>query len=92
MGRWMINCQEYSRLTSESMDRSLSFFDRLSVRIHQLICPPCKRLRQQLDAIRKACRLFPEGWDDDRGMNADRPDLPDKASRRMKSVLKEQLK
>ena len=93
MARWMINCQEHSRLTSESMDRSLSFWDRLSVRIHRWICPPCKQLRQQFEAIRKACRLYAT---DSEGRPSEQKGegivLPDNVHHKMKSVLREHLK
>ena len=57
MAGWMINCKEYVELTSQSMDRKLSFWDRVSMKIHQMLCPPCKHIRQQFDAIRSACRF-----------------------------------
>lgn len=92
MARWMINCQEHSRLTSESMDRSLSFWDSLSVRMHRWICPPCKRLRQQLEAIRKACRIYPANSEGRTGQKEEDTVLPDSVHHRMKSVLREHLK
>jgi len=92
MTRWMINCQEHSRLTSESMDHSLCFWDRLSVRIHQWICPPCNRLRQQFNAIRMACRLIPGQSDEIRGIKKDSLVMPEDAFQRMKSALREHLK
>jgi hypothetical protein len=92
MARWMINCREHSRLTSESMDHSLCFWDRLSVRIHQLICPPCNQLRQQFDAIRKACRLIPSESEDAGGGKKDVAVLPEDVCQRMKSVLRAHLK
>ena len=92
MARWMINCKEHSRLTSERMDHALSFWDLLSVRIHQWVCPPCNQLRHQFDAIRKACRLLPTDSDDTRGIKKDAIVMPEDASQRMKSALKEHLK
>ena len=92
MASWMINCKEHSRLTSESMDRALSFWDRLSVRIHRWICPPCNQLRNQFDAIRKACRLVPEASDDTRGIKKDPIVMPEDACQKMKSALREHLK
>ncbi len=92
MARWMINCQEHARLASESMDRSLSFWDRLSVKIHQWICPACKQLIDQFDAIRIACRRQPSGSNGGPGHNDKDAVLPDKACLKMKSVLREQMK
>ncbi len=92
MSRWMINCKEHSRLTSESMDRPLSFWDRISIRIHQWICPPCSQLKKQFVAIRKACRLIPAETDEDRGINEDTIAIPKDAVQKMKSALREHLK
>lgn len=91
MGRWMINCKEHSRLASEGMDRPLSFWDHLGVRIHRLICPACKRLKAQLDAIRLACRLIPSESDESQARDPNHVVLPKEACRRIKAALREHL-
>lgn len=55
----MINCKEYARLVSNGMDRPLSFWDRISLKIHKLICTPCSRIEAHFLAIRSACRWLP---------------------------------
>lgn len=92
MARWMINCKEHSRLASQSMDRPLSFWDRLSVRMHLLICPPCNQLKKQFDAIRKACRMIPAETDETCGINQDTIAIPKDAIQKMKAALSEHLK
>lgn len=92
MARWMINCKEHSRLASESMDRPLSLWDRVSVRMHQWICPPCNQLKKQFDAIRKACRMIPAETDETGGINKYTSAIPKDARQRMKAVLREHLK
>lgn len=92
MARWMINCREHSRLMSEGMDHPLTFWDRLSIRIHQWICPPCNRLGKQFDAIRKACRRIPAESDKEQGIEKPLPAIPEDACQRMKALLRHHLK
>jgi hypothetical protein len=48
------SCKQASRLQSEAMDRSLSFFERLGLRIHLLLCGWCRRYGEQLKFLRTA--------------------------------------
>ncbi len=56
MVSWMINCKEHSKLVSHNMDRSLSFWERVLVKMHEWICPACNQFGEQLKMIRQACR------------------------------------
>lgn len=86
MGRWMINCEEYTKLVSQCMDTPPSLWTRVLIKVHQLICPPCGFLKQQLDDIRSACRWAPAQESDpsDPGET-----LPEEARARIKSALKD---
>jgi hypothetical protein len=92
MAIWMINCKEFSRLTSESMDHPLTIGERLKIKVHQWICPPCNRLRQQFAAMRKACRMVPAESDENQGLKNGSAALPEDACRKIKSALREHLK
>lgn len=48
----MLNCKQTSLLVSQSLDRPLTWRERLAVRIHLLICVYCRRFTQQLRLIR----------------------------------------
>ena len=48
------SCKQASRLQSEAMDRRLSFFERLGLRIHLLLCAWCRRYGEQLKFLRSA--------------------------------------
>lgn len=48
----MLNCKQTSLLVSQSLDRPLTWRERLAVRIHLLICVYCRRFTQQLKLIR----------------------------------------
>lgn len=54
-----MNCKEAIRLMSQEMDRNLSGSERLSLRLHVLICIGCHRYRQQMAFLRQACRRDP---------------------------------
>jgi len=61
MKMWVFNCKEISRLVSESMDRNLTFSQRVGVRFHLLMCRYCARFACQLTQIRKLIRSQQEG-------------------------------
>ena len=89
MSRWMINCKDHAALASSCMDRKLSTWERLSMKLHQWLCPPCGKVVDQFDAIRQACRLIADE-------NQDRKEIPEKLSddarQRLKATLKQHAK
>ncbi|MEJ2660571.1 MAG: hypothetical protein P8Z73_07605 [Desulfobacteraceae bacterium] len=89
MPRWMINCEEHSRLASRDLDGPLSFWDRLSAGLHRWICPPCRQFKKQLDTIRTACKDGSADFDEDQGSQS--ATLPEDACRRMKAAIREHL-
>jgi hypothetical protein len=89
MTRWMLNCKEFSRLVSEELDRSLSLWDRASMAMHRLVCPPCDMIRKQIDILRKNCRYVPSDNPDETDKSCV---LPDDARMRIKKVLRETYK
>ena len=84
MARWMINCKEYAELVSGCMDRPLTFWERLSIRLHGLLCPPCNLVRQQFETIRRACRYADA---DNADLAGDSICLTEEARARIKAVL-----
>ena len=55
------NCPEISRLTSASLDRPLTWRERIGVRAHHLICSWCRRYQHQLRFLRSAARGMEQG-------------------------------
>jgi hypothetical protein len=90
MSRWMINCRQYSELISKSMDCRLSLKERILIRIHGWICPPCDYFRKQLITMRQACRWTPE--ETDAGEDQRAPILSDEVCERIQSRLDQLLK
>jgi hypothetical protein len=81
-----INCKEYAMLVSERMDRSLSFLQRVTIRLHEWICPPCRKLQRQLAIIRQCCRWKP---DEEPRTDEDHSRLPPEAAERIKCTLRQ---
>ncbi|MDU4301148.1 zf-HC2 domain-containing protein [Eikenella corrodens] len=50
-GTAMLKCQRAAELISLQHDRPLSLWERWQLRLHLLVCSPCKRYQKQLDTI-----------------------------------------
>jgi len=51
----MLTCKEVAQLASESLDRSLTLYERLTLRLHLLRCDLCSRYVRQLKFLQRAC-------------------------------------
>jgi hypothetical protein len=54
----MFNCKQASELVSQSLDRPLTITERMSVRIHLLICKACARFGRQLAIMQVTIKKF----------------------------------
>jgi hypothetical protein len=54
----MLSCKEASLLMSQGLDRRLSRWERVSLRLHLVICKGCRRFDGQMIFLRAACRDF----------------------------------
>lgn len=61
-------CREVHRLTSEGLDRPLTWTERARVCIHLRVCSACTNFSNQMKLIRTAMRqlAIPETADSDR--------------------------
>jgi hypothetical protein len=57
----MLSCKEASALMSQTLDRRLSLWERLSLRLHLAICDGCRRCERQMAFLRSACRRYSSG-------------------------------
>ena len=55
----MKSCRQVHRLVIEGQDRKLGFTERLSVRVHLMMCAACRRFDGQMNLLRQALRRFP---------------------------------
>ncbi len=52
----MLSCKEYTKLCCKSEVENLSFFERLCVKFHHIICFTCRRFSKQIDFLNSACK------------------------------------
>jgi len=50
----MKNCREVTGLTLQSLDRELSWQERLAVRLHMVICSACPKFARRAQFMRSA--------------------------------------
>lgn len=60
----IFSCQQASRMVSESMDRTLTFRERMTLRMHLLMCSFCTRFSHQLRFLRRAAEHFSRAHQD----------------------------
>lgn len=58
-----ISCREASRLMSQGLDRKLGFAERVSLRVHLVICDGCQNFGRQITFLRRALRAAAEAGD-----------------------------
>ncbi len=51
-----LRCEEADRLMSDSLDRQLTWSERLALKGHQAVCRGCRRARRQLLILQQAIR------------------------------------
>ena len=84
----MTNCRDMSTWVSRSMDRRLSYGQRLAIRMHLMMCRHCRRLYEQLLSLRGFAQHEPREPDpaeEDPAQGADC--LSHEARDRIKSAL-----
>ena len=51
-----MNCEQATRVISQSVDSRLPIHIRAGLGVHTLLCSPCRRFRRQLFRLDDACR------------------------------------
>lgn len=57
----MLNCRAATQLLSESLDRELSFADRMNLKIHVMMCSGCRNFGEQMKVLRAASDCYASG-------------------------------
>lgn len=60
----MLNCQNTTRLYSESQERALTLQERMSIKMHVMMCSGCRNFGKQMHTIRQATRAYANGADE----------------------------
>jgi predicted anti-sigma-YlaC factor YlaD len=55
----MLNCKQATALMSMGMDRKLTLFERVGLRLHLSMCSGCRNFSKQMDFLRQSFRKFP---------------------------------
>ncbi|WP_313953306.1 zf-HC2 domain-containing protein [Accumulibacter sp.] len=63
----MLNCREVTRLLSESQDRTLGLTERMTLKIHLMMCTGCRNFGVQMDTLRQMARAYVKGAGDRHG-------------------------
>jgi predicted anti-sigma-YlaC factor YlaD len=50
----MMTCKQVSEIVSQSLDRQLTWPERLRLRMHLLVCSACTRFQRQMHWLRTA--------------------------------------
>lgn len=58
IGLRMLTCEEAEKLISETMDHPLSFWERINLKVHLLICKVCPTYMRQLQLLRELLRKW----------------------------------
>lgn len=53
-----LTCKDASRLLSEAQERRLGLGERITLRLHLMVCAGCDNFRKQLDFIGTAMRRY----------------------------------
>lgn len=59
-----MNCKNATRLISESQDRALSASEKLTLRVHLLMCSGCRNFNRQVPFLSQVMRAYAQGQDD----------------------------
>ncbi len=88
----MLTCKETARLISEGLDRKLSLWQRMNLRLHLMMCGACSAYRRQVETLNRIVRRrFDESADDATTTTPDAPGCPDEAKRRIAESLREHM-
>lgn len=61
----MMNCRQATRLISESQERPLSSPEKMTLKIHVMMCSGCRNFSLQVPFLGKAMRAYAEGKDEE---------------------------
>lgn len=60
----MLNCHDATRLMSEAQERRLTLHERMSLKLHLMMCRGCRNFRTQMGALRMITRAYAKNGKD----------------------------
>jgi len=85
----MLNCKDMTKLISDSLERKISFRQRMELRLHIMMCGMCRRFRTNIIELRKRVRGS-KFLLDQAEVTAAR--MPQAAKARLEEAIKRQLR
>ncbi len=83
----MLTCKETARLISEGLDRKLSLWQRMNLRLHLMMCGACSAYRRQVETLNRIVRRrFDESAVE--ATAPDAPACPDEIKQRLRRYLR----
>ena len=82
----MLTCKQASQIISQSLDRNLSWQERLTLRLHLFICKYCKRFSQQLSTLRVTLKRMNETVENDTNITMS-SDIKARIAKSMQSTI-----
>lgn len=61
----MMNCQQATKLISESQERALSLPEKMSLKLHAMMCSGCRNFSLQVPFLSKAMKAYARGQDEE---------------------------
>lgn len=55
MGKFFINCDEATKICNKNQYKEATFFEKIKLRFHLLLCKYCKQFSKQNSLVTKAC-------------------------------------
>lgn len=83
----MLSCKEVGELLSKGLDQQLSFRERMSLKIHLMICKGCSRYQEQLRFVARSAQRLMYSNKRDQGL----PPLSDEVGIRINNSIDQQL-
>ncbi len=56
-----MNCRNATRLMSEAQERPLSIVERVSLKLHVIMCSGCQNFKDQMGTLRLITRAYAKG-------------------------------
>ncbi|NMM27773.1 MAG: hypothetical protein HHJ12_10920 [Glaciimonas sp.] len=60
----MLNCQQVTRLYSESQERRLNLQERMTLKVHVMMCSGCRNFGKQMHTLRHVARAYAKRQDE----------------------------
>ena len=67
----MMNCRQFTRLSSELLEKQLPLPTRMGLRLHVMICRGCRNFGRQMQFLREVARSYAKRRDCDPGQPQD---------------------